>query len=106
MKTRYQTISKSNQINQKGEYYPDILSFQIKRIILNENIQEVEVNQRYKERFSLLCYDYYGTNYYDDLILWINGIDTVHNLEIGRIIYVPDKRDLDKFLIKNRKKNN
>ena len=105
MKTRYAVIQKSNQKNEKGWYYPDILTLPIKRFVFKDEVKEIEITQKYKERFYLVCYEEYRVTHYDDIVLWLNGITTVRDLEIGRKIYLPSKKDIERFLIKNRVRN-
>lgn len=102
MKSRYVVMKESKVTNNKGENYPDIVSFPIKNFKFNDPLKEVMITQTYKERFYLLCYEAYGTTEYDDIILWLNGISTIHNVVPGETILLPSKRDLKKFLIENR----
>ena len=99
MKTRYLTMSASNETNTNGESYPDVLSFPISKFKFNDPLQKVTVTQRYKERFYLICFDAYGVSEYDDIILCLNGISSVYLLEPGDTIYIPSKSDLNKFLV-------
>lgn len=102
MKTRYITMKKSKVKNFKGQSYPDVLSFPIKKFKFSDPLKEVVITQRYKERFYLICYDTYGVAEYDDIILWLNGISSTYLLKPGETILLPSKRDLDKFLIENK----
>ncbi len=102
MKTRYITMKESHMTNDKGEKYPDVLSFPLKKIKYEDPLKEVVITQAYKERFYLLCYDVYGVSEYDDLILWLNGVSSTYLLVPGETILLPSKRDLDKFLIQNK----
>jgi hypothetical protein len=102
MKSRYIAMKESHMTNDKGDKYPDVLSFPIKEFVFNDPLKEVTITQRYKERFYLLCYESYGSSEYDDIVLWMNGISSVHILTPGETILLPSKRDLDRFLIKNK----
>jgi hypothetical protein len=102
MKSRYIAMKESVVTNDKGEKYPDILTFPIKKFKFNDPLKEVIITQKYKERFYLLCYEEYGLVEYDDIILWLNGISSVHILMPGETILLPSKRDLDRFLIQNK----
>ncbi len=104
MKTRYDVMERSEQKTVDGLSYPDVLTFPMKKFIFQDEVREVEITQEYKERFYLLCYQEYRTNHYDDIVLWLNGIATIHDVEIGRKVYLPSRKDLDRFLIKNRVK--
>lgn len=105
MRSRYDVIKPSEQTNEKGQKYPDILTFPMTSFVFNDAVDKVEVTQVIKERFYLACYEKYGVTFYDDIILWINGVDTVYNLEVGGILYFPSKKDIDRFLIKHRVNN-
>jgi hypothetical protein len=105
MRSRYDVIKPSEQKNIKGQEYPDILTFPMTSFVFNDPVEKVEITQVYKERFYLTCYERYGVTYYDDIILWINGIDSVYTMEVGDIIYFPSKKDIERFLAKYRVKN-
>lgn len=105
MKSRYAVMKKSEQKTSKGYHYPDVLTFPIKKFVFKDEVKEVELTQEYIEKFYLLCFREYRVNHYDDIILWLNGIDSIHNVEIGKKIYLPSKKDLERFLIRNRVKN-
>lgn len=102
MRSRYDVIKESHMTNDRGEKYPDVLSFPIRKIKYNDPLKTVVITQRYKERFYLLCHEAYGTSQYDDLVLWLNGVSSVHILVPGETILLPSKRDLDKFLIEHK----
>jgi len=102
MKSRYITMKESSETNSKGEKYPDVLTFPIEKFKFNDPLKEVMITQTYKERFYLLCHEAYGSSQYDDIVLWLNGISSVHILTPGETIFLPSKRDLDKFLINNK----
>lgn len=102
MRSRYDVITKGQFKNKNGNEYPDILSFPIKKFFINYPMKEVLVTQRMKDRFYLICYENYGSSEFDDLVLWKNGIASVHDLNIGDTVYLPDKRDIEKFLIDNK----
>ncbi len=101
MRTRYDIIEESSQVNLDGENYPDILTFPIDRFQIVDSLKKVVITQKYKERFYLICYDYYGVSYYDDIVLWLNGISSWDVLEVGELLYLPSKKDLERFFIDN-----
>lgn len=104
MRSRYMVISSSHQTNEKGERYPDVLSFPMRRFVFRDEVESVEIDQRLKQRFYLLCFEKYGTVEFDDIVLWLNGIDSIHNVKLGTTIYLPSKRDIEKFIMKNKVK--
>jgi hypothetical protein len=106
MKTRYNVMSQSSETNEFGKNYPDVLSYDNTKLFITYPLRKLELSQRMKERFYLACHMVYGSSQYDDIILWFNNIDYIHYAEVGRAIYFPDKRDLDTFLSKNRRRKN
>lgn len=102
MRSRYDVIQESDQKNLMGEYYPDVLTFPQNRFIYNYPVKEVIISQQLKDRFYLLSYTQYGIVEYDDIILWLNKKGSVYELEIGEMIIVPDRRDIETFLVENR----
>lgn len=102
-RTRYMTIKESNQINKNGNKYPDIMSFPIESFKFTDTEKEYILSETDIDRFYMVCYKYYGIPYYDDIVLWLNNIDSIHNVSPGRKILLPSKRDLDRFVIKNLK---
>lgn len=102
MRSRYDVMTNGQQKNEQGHFYPDVLSLPMKKFYINYPMKEIMITQRMKDRFYLVCYENYGTSEYDDLVLWKNGIPSVHDLIIGETIFLPDRRDIEKFLIENK----
>lgn len=102
MKSRYLAMKESKVTNKKGENYPDVLSFSTKNFKFNDPLKEVMITQAYKERFYLICFDAYGITDYDDIILWMNGVSTIHIIKPGETILLPSKKDLKRFIIENK----
>jgi len=105
MKSRYDVMTKSKEQNSRGLFYPDVLSFNLDSFIYNFSLREITITQRYKERFYLACFLAYNVCEFDDIVLWLNNKESVHNLIIGEILYFPDKRDIESFLIDNKVRN-
>lgn len=101
-KTRYEVMEPSHVTTPLGYRYPDVLSFPMRKFKMIDDPIEVEVTQMTKERFYMECYKLYGVPYYDDIVLWVNGVSTVHSLELGDKLYFPSKKDIDRFLVKHR----
>ena len=102
-RTRYDTIKPSSQINLKGNQYPDLMSFPIDKFKFTEISKEYILTEPDIDRFYLVCYREYGVSYFDDIILWLNNIDTIHDVTPGTSIQLPAKKDLDRFIIRNLK---
>lgn len=102
MRSRYDIMKQSKVRNKDGVPYPDVLTFPLKNFVYNYPPKEVMVTRTIIERFYMLCVKEYGIIEYDDLILWLNKKADVHELRIGEIIYVPDRRDIESFLVDNR----
>lgn len=101
MRSRYKTLKESTQTNSKGNPYPDVMSFPIEKFTFTGTGKEYYLTQTDIDRIDLLCYREYGVSYYDDMVLWLNDIDSLHNIVAGTKILLPPKRDLDRFMIKN-----
>lgn len=102
-RTRYMTLSESDQINKSGNKYPDLMSFPIDRFQYTDTEKEYILSETDLDRFYMVCYRYYGVPYYDDIVLWLNNIDSIHDVEPGRTVRLPSRRDLDRFMVKNLK---
>jgi len=98
-RSRYDLLKESIQTNDEGITYPDIMSFPINKYKPRFASREYGVTEPDIDRFYIVCYKTYGVSFYDDLVLWLNNIDTVHNIKPGDTIFLPDKRDLDRFYI-------
>jgi hypothetical protein len=98
---RYATIKESTQVTDKGENYPDLMSFPIEKFSFSGNGKEVVLTQSDLDRFDLTCARQYGSSIYGDLVLWLNNISSIHYITAGETIVFPSLRDLEKFMIKN-----
>jgi hypothetical protein len=105
MRTRYIVMKSSEQTNTKGIAYPDVLTLPFKKMIFKDSLKKVQINQIYKEKFYLLCYEEYGVTYYDDIVLWINGISSTHAITPGEYVYLPSKEDIERFLVDHETTN-
>lgn len=100
MRSKYKTIKPSTQINSKGNPYPDMMSFPIEKFSFTGTSKEYFLTQTDIDRIDLLMFREYGSTYYDDLVLWLNDIDSLKNVSPGLKITLPSKRDLDRFIVK------
>ena len=101
MKSRYIVMKASEQTSENGEFFPDVLSYPNKKFSIRNPLNKGVISQRYKQRFYLACYDVYGVCSYDDYVLWLNGISSVHSLVIGETFLMPEKSDIENFIIEN-----
>ena len=102
MRSRYDLMQMSLQKDETGYNYPDVLTLPLDQLEFSDPLTEVRVNQTYKKRFYRLCYDQWGISYYDDILLFMNGVSTEDILEINETLLVPSKNDMDSYYSKNR----
>ena len=100
-RNRYLAMSPSEIVNPQGISYPDTLSMPIDKFVYSEKPLEYTLTQSDLDRIDLLMYRMYRSAAYDDIILWVNNIDTLHNLNPGDTLLLPAKKDLETFFIKH-----
>ena len=99
-KSKYSTIASSSvYTDASGNFYPDIFTFPINNIVLNDKPLKYYLEQQDIERFDILMANYYGSSDYDQIILWLNKIGHIADQSVGTEIYLPSKNDLDTFLL-------
>lgn len=101
MKTRYdfmQPAQHPDNRTRKGIRYADVCSFRIEDFEYTRQPEEYELFRRDIERFDLLMFRKYGVAGYDDIILWLNNIPSIHFLNAGDVLLLPDRKDLDRFM--------
>lgn len=93
---------KDNETTTDGEglYWPDVMTLPINRFKYTQPPEIYTINEFYVNRLDLLMYDYYGVNYYDDIILWLNNIEYKQDLVSGQKILLPTKDDLETFYLR------
>lgn len=102
--TKYLTISPSEDYSDNlGNPFPNIFTFEIEKFKMNSNPLKYILNSIDIYRFDLLILNYYGSSYYDDVVLWINNIEHIADVAPGTEILLPSKKDLDDFYRKNYK---
>lgn len=102
MKSRYDFMKESSVQDEDGELYPDILSTDYSQLKLNslpniETITSADIN-----RFWYFMYKKYGIEYYDDLLLNLNGIPYVGMLEPNDKIVMISLNDLIRNVVNNK----
>lgn len=100
-RTRYEIMKASNQTNSDGNNYPDVMTFPIEKFVFTDPGKNHILTRSDLDRFDILCIREYGVSYYDDIVLWLNNIDNLKNVTPGNTIFLPTKRDLDRFFTKN-----
>ena len=97
MKSRYDLMQVSEQKDETGLNYPDVLTLPLDQLEFKSPLTRVKINQSYRNRFYMLCYDYWGICYYDDILLYMNGVSSEDILQINEEILVPSKADMDSY---------
>jgi len=96
--TKYLTISESAVYTDSlGNKFPDIFTFNIDKFKTTEASLNYVLNAVDIYRFDLLIVNYYGSSYYDDMVLWLNNIEHIADVVPGTIILLPSKKDLDDY---------
>jgi len=90
MKSRYDFMKESKVQDTDGELYPDILSMNYSEIKF-QNLPEIEtITSIDINKFWYFMYKKYGIEYYDDLLLNLNGIPYVGMLEPNdKLVMIP-----------------
>lgn len=101
MRNRYILMKESTQSDNNGNNYPDVLTFPEDRFVYTQTPLEVDMPQQYVDRLDILMSEYYGVPYYDDIIIWLNGVYSRNDIETGDRLYLPSKLDLNRFFVKN-----
>jgi hypothetical protein len=102
MISRYDAMAPSLQSDVNGSFYPDILSFPLDDLKLTVAAKKYRMTRMDVDRFDITVATEYGAAVYDDVVLWYNGIESIHDVSPGDILLFPDKVDLDAFMIRNR----
>ncbi len=102
MKSRYDLMQLSSQRSDKDTYFPDIMTFPIQKFKFTDIPSEYYLTEKDIERPDLLMNKYYGVPEYDDIIFWLNGISNFFDITPGTRIFLPSRRDIEQFFLKNR----
>ena len=100
MRTRYDFIKPAKSPESKtkrGEPYPDLCTFRIEEFRFTARPERYKLLQRDVDRFDILMFRKYKVAAYDDLILWLNNVPSVHFLQAGDELLLPSREDLDRF---------
>lgn len=104
-KNKYQLMDESVVTDSDGNAYPDLATFTINQLRINEKPSDYKLTQNDLYRFFDLCYEYYDSyDFYDYLTLWLNDItDVADEDNFGKYIKFYGKNDIDKWYIENIK---
>lgn len=87
-----------------GEAYPDTLLVNYNDFEITQPAILLPPNDRFIAAPYIMCYssDTYGTPYYDDIVLNINGVANISMLYNFESIKFPVKSDLIAFMTRNK----
>ena len=100
MRSRYDFMKPAKHPENRtkgGTPYADVMSFEIENFEYTRQPERHEVERRDIERFDLLMFKKYNLAVYDDIVLWLNNVPSIHFLEPGDEILLPVRSDLDRF---------
>jgi hypothetical protein len=102
LRSRYMLIKPSaTETDPKGNSYPDILTLPIDRFSFTIAPEIHILTQIDVERIDILVYQKYQDSNYDDLLLYVNKLESFHELVIGDKFILPDILDIDRFYLSN-----
>lgn len=101
MRSRYDLMKTGVTKDEKGRYYPDPLTVNLKGFSPSSSMRKITVTQSYTKRPYMITYNEYGISYYDDLLLWINGVSYSRELVVGETLMIPTFQDLDQYYSDN-----
>lgn len=96
-------ITMKNSIEDVDEFdinYPDIMTFNINKFKYNYTPLNIVLSEQDVINFPLLMFNNYNTTDYDDIVLWLNNIESKNGLVSGQTILLPNKKDIDDFYLK------
>ena len=103
MKSRYDLMQMSEQKDSVTGYnWPDPLTIPLDQLEFSSPLTRVEINQNYRDRFYNLVYDQWGITYFDDILLYMNGVSIEDTLEIGEELLIPTLGDMNSYYNKNK----
>lgn len=102
MRTFFDLMNFSTEVNDKQQNFPDVLSTGWIDFETSLPLSEYYIEDQDIDHFDKLCYNIYGVPYYDDIILWFNHTYR-HDLVPGQVIYFPNIVDINNYYNKNKK---
>lgn len=101
--TRYNLMKKSTTVkDQDGNFYFDPLTLRLDKFRLTRSALQYFLEDTNIKRMDLLMYESYTTPYLGDILLLLNNIGILDDTENGTEFYLPEKVDIDNFIVSNR----
>lgn len=99
IRNRYQIMNNSDQKDNDGNAYKDVMTHPINSFVETEIPLEIILTETDLKRFDLFLYKYYQSVDYDDFILWYNNVIDFYDLIAGDHIKLPSLNDIEDFYI-------
>jgi hypothetical protein len=102
-KNKYQLMQTSEtESDSNGNFYPDLTTFPINDFRPLTKSSEIELVQRYVQRYDIIAFNFFGSfTFYDDISLWLNDIQYISDeaTNIGIKIKIYPKSDIDSWYL-------
>lgn len=98
MQSRYDFFKESSVLDEDGQAFPDPLSVNYNNGKLEKIPQSHKITVGELSKPWTLVENFYGIEYYDDILLNENNIPYITTLAPGDTIYIPHTEDLDGFV--------
>lgn len=86
-----------------GEAWPDCLSLDLDSFPDTRARKDALVSQSAWLRPDLFFFNAMGTNDMEDVVLWLNGVGSRREMEIGSVIGLPSKSEINSYFMDNRR---
>lgn len=96
--SRYDAMVESPEKDIDGETYPDPLSVDYTQFVYSEPPTILPVEDYYISKLYVKTYQFYGTAYWDDIILNLNSIPHMSKLVSTQSLKFPILQDMNKFI--------
>lgn len=97
MKSRYDYMEPSTVLDTDGDSYPDCLTTSYANVKITEVPTFSKISQGDIQKFWVYMNKYYGSPYYDDLLLNFNMVPYIGYMSPGYIMMNPSLSDLVGF---------
>lgn len=103
MRSRYDVMKRNiNTKDSDGNFYYDALSFPLDKFRVTIPALEYNLSETDISRIDILMFRAYSLSEYDDIVMLLNNIGILDDVESGEEFYLPDRVDIENFLIRNR----
>lgn len=102
---RYDLMQNSVVKDIDNQNFPDPLSVNYNEFAMSSSPYRKKLDSRHLIRPWTLLYSMYSINYYDDIVMNLNGIDLRSSLDASDDLFVPTREDLDNFYAATKLKN-